>query len=180
MDTERQKLESAAAALKTGDKNTARDILIQLLKENPQQDDAWVGLSMCATSTGQRKECLQRALRINPNNKSAKLGLARLEAVAPTHHPMLMVQPPPVSASNTQPKIAEQAPKRNQGWGEVYTGLALVLIVLVGGITALVFMLQGAPDKPQTARTKNDSPANSAVVVSAPTTYTFIDFYADW
>lgn len=176
MDQEHQKLQNAAAALKAGDRTTARDILIQVLRENPNQDDAWVGLSLCATSDGQRKECLQRALRINPGNRYASTRLARLETAMPPAPARPMITEQPANTPEAPPKPVKNT-KAQQKWTEVYIGLALVAVLIVGGFAALVFVLQGQTRQTQTIQTSqtNDNPP-----AASSTEYKFIDFYADW
>ena len=78
---DRQKLESAVAALKTGNKTAARQIFSEILRQNPDCDDAWVGLALCADDPQRRKELLQRALRLNPAHAYARSALARLDGV---------------------------------------------------------------------------------------------------
>ncbi len=160
MDSERQKLEEAVTALKTGNKTAARQLFIEILRNNPKQEDAWVGLSLCVNSLAKRKEYLSRALRANPAHVYARSALARLERI-----------PAPQKAVATPVPTPEKEPKVQRKWMEVYIGLGLVVLVLFGLMAGLGFVLN---QQAEAARIE------SLPVELTSNRYVFIDFYADW
>jgi len=94
-------LTNAITAFKSGDKHTARQLLIQLLKEDPNCEAAWLWLSACTTSPEKKRQCLQKALAINPQNQHARQALDQLTPapVLPSFTEITGAPlPPPVSA----------------------------------------------------------------------------------
>jgi hypothetical protein len=67
------------AALKAGDRDTARQLLGEAVKQNPSDAAAWLWLSGAVESDGERVACLQRVLRIDPENQHAGRGLAQIQ-----------------------------------------------------------------------------------------------------
>ena len=74
-------LEQAVAYIKAGNTEDGKQLLIEVLKQNPKDENAWLWMSKCVTSISQKKECFQRVLQINPNNQFAIKGLRRLDDV---------------------------------------------------------------------------------------------------
>lgn len=72
-------LEQAVAYIKDGDKEKGKQLLIEVLKQNPKDENAWLWMSKCVTSEKQKRDCFQQVLQINPNNKFAIEGLHRLD-----------------------------------------------------------------------------------------------------
>ena len=160
MDSERQKLENAVSALKTGNKTAARELFIEILNDNPNLDDAWVGLSLCTNRPERRKQYLTRALRVNPAHAYARSALVRLENI-----------PAPQKAVAAPVPLPTKDPRVQRRWMEVYIGLGLVALLLFGLIAGLGFMLN---QQAQAARVE------SLPVELTSNRYIFIDFYADW
>ncbi len=59
-----------------------RELLLQALKEDPQNDMAWLWLTRTVKDRQKRLECVERALQINPQNEQAQQLKARLLAGA--------------------------------------------------------------------------------------------------
>jgi hypothetical protein len=72
-------LQQAISAIKAGDKAVGQNLLEQFIKTNPQNEVAWLWLAVVQENPARKKECLQRVLKINPGNNTAKQGLAQLE-----------------------------------------------------------------------------------------------------
>jgi membrane protein YdbS with pleckstrin-like domain len=70
-------------ALKAGEKEKARTLLLSALEKNEDNSQAWLWLSGAVDSYQDRLECLQQVLRIDPNNKAAMNGLALLSKEEP-------------------------------------------------------------------------------------------------
>lgn len=81
-------LKSAVAALDSGDRLTARKLLARLLQEEPNNDQAWVLLAEAVEDPQRQRDCLERALKLNPANEVARLMLAPAptDAEAVWHH----------------------------------------------------------------------------------------------
>ncbi len=72
-------LQKAFDLIKAGKTQEAYQCLSALLKTNPNNDQAWLLLSVLVTND-KRRECIENALRINPNSKHAQEALAQLES----------------------------------------------------------------------------------------------------
>jgi hypothetical protein len=72
-------LQNAINLLKAGKKVDAGNIFARLVKANPNNEDAWLGLSACVVLENQKRDCLKQVLRINPQNQYAKKAIANLE-----------------------------------------------------------------------------------------------------
>ena len=87
-------LEQAAAYIKAGDTENGKKLLLDVLKQNPRDENAWLWMSKCVTSKEQKRDCFQRVLQINPNNQFAQEGLKRLDSVQ-NKQPITSVKPAP-------------------------------------------------------------------------------------
>jgi len=72
-------LNIAIEAIKNGDKEKGKDILIKLLTEEPNNELGWMWLAACHSSIEQKIYCLNRVLEINPDNVNAKTSLNKLQ-----------------------------------------------------------------------------------------------------
>lgn len=73
-------LQRAADLLRSGEKRAARELLVEFLRANPQSAPGWYLLSFTVADREKQKECLQRALRLNPDMARAKERLQSLNA----------------------------------------------------------------------------------------------------
>lgn len=73
-------LQQAIAAIKSGNTTTGKRLLIGVLQNEPFNETAWLWMSSAYTSLEQRRVCLRRVLEINPDNASARRGLADLDS----------------------------------------------------------------------------------------------------
>lgn len=88
------KLKEATAVIRQGDKETGKEMLLDILQIDPQNDMAWVWMSAVMETDDLRLECLEEALKFNPENQMAQRGIAKLRkngagktAVLPTATP---------------------------------------------------------------------------------------------
>lgn len=114
-------LEQAVALIRAGNIAKARAILIEVLKQNPRDETAWLCMTLCVTEVEQKRYCFQKVLKINPQNEHAIAGLARLG---------IPVVPP------TQPQAIEQPIKR----GILRSSILVVAIVLTGIALVILFV----------------------------------------
>jgi hypothetical protein len=108
--TEVQLFRQAIQVLKKGDRATARQLMRQVLLENPRYSPAWLWMSELVDSIEQKRECLERTLALDPANEPARKGLEllRLQEVSET-----MPEPSP---SDPQPSAdTEQHQARRLG-----------------------------------------------------------------
>ena len=110
-------LQQGIAALRTGNKAQARQLLAHAIQEDPRNEQAWLWLSGTVESDEERVECLNRALAIDPNNEMAQRGLAALrqkQASQPDAPALsqtaLRTSPEPASTQSELASEAVQAP----------------------------------------------------------------------
>ena len=72
-------IKEAIAAIKAGDKETGRRLLAGILQADLDNELAWLWMAAVAESPEQRRKYLLRVLELNPDNASAKKGLAALD-----------------------------------------------------------------------------------------------------
>jgi len=112
-------LEQAVAHIRAGKIAEARTILIEVLKQNPRDDYAWLCMTLCVPEVEQKRYCFQKVLKINPQNQHAIAGLARLNnPVVPSTQPQVI-----------QPSIKKEVLRVSiLILAIVFTGLALVIM----------------------------------------------------
>ncbi|MBI5963754.1 MAG: hypothetical protein HY863_09795, partial [Chloroflexi bacterium] len=66
--------QDAVNALRRGEKTRAKDLLTLLLKADQNNSTYWVWLSASVDNTKERIYCLQTALKLDPENGTAKRG----------------------------------------------------------------------------------------------------------
>ena len=62
--------------IKGGNYKMGGQILIEIIKSEPNNELAWLWLSVCFSKPDRKIKCLNKVLEINPNNKEAKNWLA--------------------------------------------------------------------------------------------------------
>ncbi len=78
-----ERLKAGIDAARRGDRANAQKLLRQVVTSNPNNEVAWMWLASVAESLQERRACLERAVRINPNNTRAQEALRQLGATAP-------------------------------------------------------------------------------------------------
>jgi hypothetical protein len=68
----------ATQFVKEGRLEQARETLMQYLMKNPSSEQAWLLMSYVLSDPAKQKDCLERVLKINPNNTVAQSKLAHL------------------------------------------------------------------------------------------------------
>lgn len=103
MDAQSLFREGVLAVREGKDLHHARQLLLQSLKLNPQNEMAWLWLAQTVTEPQKKLECVNRALKINPANEKAQQLYAKLSAsAAPAYEtvtPPAPVAPPPPPSS---------------------------------------------------------------------------------
>jgi hypothetical protein len=81
-DTEKELLKQVMAAIKAGDKEEGEHLLVDVLKQDGENETAWLLMSRCMDDQEVKRECLKLVLEINPENDLATKGLKRLETLS--------------------------------------------------------------------------------------------------
>ncbi|MCP4426206.1 MAG: hypothetical protein GY803_17080 [Chloroflexi bacterium] len=66
------------AATKAGEREKARELLMNVLRADEENELAWLWLSGAVQTTDERRICLENVLTLNPDNQLAQRGLAQL------------------------------------------------------------------------------------------------------
>lgn len=72
-------LAEAIAAIRAGDKETGRELILDVLEDDPRNETAWTWACDVAETTEEVIHCLGQILSVNPSNEAARRHLARLE-----------------------------------------------------------------------------------------------------
>ena len=74
-------LQQAVAAIKSGEKERGKQLLIEVIERDENNEIAWLWMTRCATERGVKRECFERVLEINPGNELAQKGLRQLDTL---------------------------------------------------------------------------------------------------
>jgi hypothetical protein len=122
---------AAEQAVKHGDREKAYQLMRQALIENPAYVPAWVSMSKLVDDLARQRECLERALALDPRNEAARDGIETLrlrELLASVHAPALIDRGPEprqigaylveqqiISQEQLNDALAEQRTRRRRG-----------------------------------------------------------------
>jgi hypothetical protein len=81
-----QTVNEASTLIKKGNRGKAKELLVEILKNNPADEKAWLLLSHCVTSRQQKIYCLKNALRANPEYLVARHRLLKFESRSRRKH----------------------------------------------------------------------------------------------
>src|ERR1035437_5896766 len=94
-----EQLGNAITLVKTGYKDKARELLLQIIQDDPHNETAWVWLVETMPNDAARVSTLEQCLKYNPKSKMAQRGLevfrSRLSTSTPEPPPSPPVNPPP-------------------------------------------------------------------------------------
>src|ERR1044071_9010935 len=131
--------QEAIEALREGKKSRARELLTELLKTDQNNATYWVWMSATVDSPKERIYCLQTALKLDPENASAKRGLILHGALSPDES----IKPFPVNRPRAWEEkllLAHEKPKL-KGWAAVRAspvarigGVVILAAVIVTGV----------------------------------------------
>ena len=147
-------------AARAGEKSKARQLLTQVIQEEPRSEAAWLWLSSVLDTPQGRAHCLRQVLALNPRNQTAQKGLAALEAAPPA--PAIVALVPPAARTRDPAPVAaapaELVPAwrglawrsivgRPQFWQAILICLAAVAAVLVGFLLYAVLAGGSPPEE---------------------------------
>ena len=76
-----QQLDRGIAAARRGEKAVARQMLEDVLRQDGNNELAWIWLASVVPTKRERRICLERVLQINPNNERAREALIKLVGI---------------------------------------------------------------------------------------------------
>ena len=89
-----QLLAQSVQLLKAGQREEARKLLMQLIEQDEKNEQAWLWLSGAVDTNEDRRICLENVLTINPDNATARKGLAKLGPDLAKINPEPSISPP--------------------------------------------------------------------------------------
>jgi hypothetical protein len=96
-------------AAQAGENIKARDFFMQAIRLDDRNETAWLWLSSVVESEKHRQTCLEKVLKLNPNNEDARRGLEHLKtAQAATQ----AIQPQPSSPEPPQTPSQTETPEQ--------------------------------------------------------------------
>lgn len=124
------------AAARAGQRERARDLLIQALEQDQQNAQAWLWLSGVVDHVDRQRDCLKRVLALDPDNQAARRGLALLKergGELPTAYaePIARVEPQPVRAPSPDGSTGRRRVSRRAVTLGVLTGVVVLSIGLL-------------------------------------------------
>jgi hypothetical protein len=156
--TTRTSLGRGIAAAKAGDRATARRLLTQAVRRDPESVTAWLWLSSVLDTPQGRVFCLRRVLALDPDNSAAKRGLSALEIAPPAR--ALVAQPSPITAVRpaegrlpapalppSQSPPAGSLVRQTQFWQVIVGCLAVIALGLVGTLVYATFSASSAAEE---------------------------------
>ena len=126
------------SAVEQGDRPRARDLLTRLLRRDQANPEYWVWMSAVVDTPKERIYCLNQALRIDPQNQTAKRGLILLAAMPPQED---LIIPQRLQSRSWQVKIEKpDGQTRALTWKKLLMyggiGLAVIGLLLVAFLSA--------------------------------------------
>lgn len=162
--------QDAVEALRRGDKARAKELLTLLLKSDQNNVNYWIWLSASVDAPKERIYCLQTALKLDPENATAKRGLILLGALAPdeTILPFNMNRPRGWEAKLL---LANEKPKQRVNFlrSPVFR---LAIMSLIGiGLCAYVVFGFILPRQSTFVPTQTNTPGPSPTFTATPTLF---------
>lgn len=164
--------QNALEALKRGDNPQAKEFLTLLLKGDQNNATYWVWLSAAVDNKKERIYCLETALKLDPENGTAKRGLILLGALAPDEsiQPFSMNRP---RAWEEKLLLANEKPKE-RGFKALarspitrLVGVAVIFAALAS-VAVFGFVL---PRQTAIAPTRTNTPGPSPTYTTTPTVF---------
>lgn len=173
-------LQRAAQLLKAEEKAAARELLVEYLKRQPESAVGWYLLSFALLNVEKQRQCLQRALAINPNMGPAKKRLQLLAAGAKRKAPSArrFASEPSRGIGVARSERAGGGVPRSQAMGLrlpretrfwlVVGGVVFVLAGIVGGFIFLRAMSDIFQDRRVAAETAQAATVRAQQTAGAP------------
>lgn len=168
-----RRLAAGIQAAQQGDAERARELLEGVLRQDRNNELAWVWMASVVGSTRERRICLEKVLQLNPQNEAARSALnnlvgvigdssqidyASIAAAAQTRAPAAS----PAEGSPSRPAAPTAGLSRNQL--RVYLGVAAIVLSI---LLILSLLLPGGGG--DAAETATPLPPTTAVAVAEAT-----------
>ena len=154
------RLQEAIAAIESGDPMIAQRLLVEILRSDSRNTDAWLWLAKVCEPE-RRRQCLERVLMIHPNHEEAQEALAALDleelfqpaepppAPEPAPTPLPEPQPPSKPVSATPSKTSASRPKRtSHRWEHPFKIESDVMKQFVEYVDELIDVAESVDAKP--------------------------------
>lgn len=141
-------LRQGIEAARSGDKITARRLLQQVLLTDRDNETALMWMASVVETVGERRQYLERVLRVNPNNQRASDALARLGGSVPKPAGVNDADTPRRAAPTLQDYVPRPPENRGQrsNLGTILLGVIVVAgLVLIGVATVLANLPPSTP-----------------------------------
>ncbi len=172
-----EKLRQGIEAARKGDKATAQKLLRQVVEIDKDNEIAWMWLASTMDNLQERKQALEQALRINPENTRAQEALNQLNAALGTTSPPRR----PGRGPGAVPDI--RSVQQSSGGGTRVLVAILATVVALGALALVIFAIINSrvPAPPNQATiAAQQALLNLTLAPTAtidPDTYTATPFY---
>ncbi len=150
-------LDQAYEFVKSGDRATARLILLSYLDRNPMSETAWSLLYFCEKDEEDKRQCLLNVLEINPYNEKARQSLEKLNRLKERSQ---VYDPEPVNpivamsafAAEDEPPTPPPPDTLKDKWdrlGNQRWAVGFVAVIVALSILTVVYLLGPFRQKPQ-------------------------------
>jgi tetratricopeptide (TPR) repeat protein len=162
--------QDAVDALRRGEKSRAKELLTLLLKTDQNNPTYWIWLSAAVDAQKERIYCLQTALKLDPENGTAKRGLILLGALAPDE----TVQPFPMNRPRAWEEkllLAHETPKEKGLKVIAKSPVVRLLGMMVIGAAVVSAVIFGfvLPRQTNVVPTQSNTPGPSPTFTATPT-----------
>lgn len=171
-NTDNTMFQDAVTALRQGNKARAKELITLLLKTDQNNPTYWIWLSASVDNTKERIYCLQTALKLDPENSTAKRGLILLGALTPdeTIQPFIMNRP---RAWEEKLLLANEKPKL-KGVKAITSNPVVRLAgiaLIVAGLIAVVMFGFVLPRQTKFVAENTNTPGPSPTFTTTPTVF---------
>ncbi len=134
--------EEALAAIRSGERARARDLLTRLLKTGQENADYWVWMSAAVDTPKERLFCLKEALRVDPHNKVAMRGMVIAGALPPQEGQVLQARD---QKRDWQAALAQQEKTARTAPPVYMLALMAAALLVVVGLVGYAFFGEQLP-----------------------------------
>lgn len=170
--------QQAIALLRTGKRDEARELLKQVIKGNPANEEAWILFAETLPNDAERIKALKQCLTINPNSSMARQELARLTAKKP--QPESQKSPKKADNKKSEAKRAvSHIPQDILSSGGGRPSLISVLLFVLGVLSLFLSGTALLITQLRAGESSQPEPITTPVVVTYDYQYEIISTYAE-